>query len=74
MSRVEGVQRSMVSIRSNKSKVSANFKGSRASGLFLRGSWLQRYNTSKHSKVSMTLERQVSKVEGAPGFHSFQGS
>ena len=49
--------------RSNKSKVSANFKGSRASGLFLRGSWLQGYNISKHSKVSMALERQVSKVK-----------
>ena len=25
-------------------------------------------------KVSQVLGRQVSKVEGVPGFHSFQGS
>ena len=50
--------------RSNKSKVSANFKGSRASGLFLRGSWLQGYNMSTSPKVSKALGRQVSKVKG----------
>ena len=63
MSRVEGVQRSMVFKGLIKSKVSANFKGSRASGLFLRGSWLQGYNMSKHSKVSMALKRQVLKIK-----------
>ena len=60
-SKVQGFQ------RSNKSKVSANFKGSRASGLFLRGSWLQGYNISKSSKVSKALGRQVSKVKGIQG-------
>ena len=66
MSRVERVQRSLASPwfqRSNKSKVLANFKDSRASGLSLRGSWLQGYNMSKHSKVSMALKRQVLKIK-----------
>ena len=56
-SKVQGSQ------RSNKSKVSANLKGSRASGILLRGSWLQGYSMSKHSKVSMALKRQVLKIK-----------
>ena len=43
------------------------FKGSRASGLSLRGSWLQGYNMSKSSKASKALGRQVSKVKGIQG-------
>ena len=53
--------------KNNKSKVSAIFKGSRASGLSLRGSWLQEYNMSKSSKLSKALGRQVSKVKGRQG-------
>ena len=53
--------------RSDKSKVLANFKDSRASGLSLRGSWLQGYNMSKSSKASKALGRQVSKVKGIQG-------
>ena len=69
MSRVEGFQRSLATWfhRFDKSKVSANFKDSRASGLSLRGSWLQGYNMSKSSKVSKALGSQVSKVKGIQG-------
>ena len=53
--------------RSNGLKVLTIFKGSRATGFSLWGSWLPRYNMSKSSKVSKALERQVSKVEGIQG-------
>ena len=54
-------------VRNKHATYLVNFKGSRATGPSLRGSWLQGYNMSKSSKISMALGRQVSKVKGIQG-------
>ena len=63
MSRVEGVQRSRVfkGLISRRSQQISKVLGRQ--DYFLRGSWLQGHNMSKHSKVSMALKRQVLKIK-----------
>ena len=53
--------------RSDKSKVLANFKDSRASGLPCEVHGFKGIMMSKSSKVSKALGRQVSKVKGIQG-------